>query len=99
MYSRPFGSKSSPFAFPFELKFDRELFRQKIKQVDIQIELPGELFQQVATRRIALVMLDIVEVGAEIALPSSFLICAASCRCVRCAFLRACAITSPKVLI
>jgi len=74
-------------------------FARKIKQVDIQIEFPGKLFQQVTTRRMAEVMLDIVEVGPEIPLPSSFLICAASCRCVSCAFFLASAITSPKVLI
>jgi hypothetical protein len=64
------GSKSSPFAFSFELipkrtigsyplllghvapvKLDRELLGQKIQQVDIQIESPSELFQQLTTRR------------------------------------------------
>jgi hypothetical protein len=46
------------------VNFDRELFREKIKQVDIHIECLGELFQQITTGRMALVMLDIVEVGA-----------------------------------
>jgi hypothetical protein len=64
MPKRTIGSYSLLLGHIAHVNFDRELFRQKIKQVDIQIELPGELFQQVTTRRMALVVLDIVEVGA-----------------------------------
>jgi transposase len=33
------------------------------KEVDIHIQCPSELFQQITTRRMALLMLDIVEIG------------------------------------
>src|SRR5215471_17500862 len=61
---RTIGSYPLLLGHIIHVNFDRELFRQKIKQVDIHIERPGELFQQVTTRRMAEVMLDIVEVGA-----------------------------------
>ena len=42
------------------VKVDRQLFGEEIQQVNIEVEFLGKLFEQIAARRMALVMLYVV---------------------------------------
>ena len=55
-----------------------QLFGQEIQQVNMKIEFLGKLFEQVPAWRMAEVMSISFRYGAEISLPSSVLIRAAS---------------------
>jgi len=44
------------------VKLDRQLFGEEIQQVNIEAEFSGKLFQQVAARRMALIMLYVIQV-------------------------------------
>jgi len=73
--------------------------REEIEQVHVEVERLRELLQEKAARWMPQAVLNIVQIRPEIPRPSSVLMSAANCRCVRFAFRRASAITSPKTLI